>query len=299
MINKKITLAYLLDRISKNIFKISSVTSILVLLSLFIFLIKESLPMLQNISIKDFLLSSNWNPDGWDGEYYGIIKILLGTLYVSSLTMLISVPIGIFAAIFIAEIAPSYLKNILKPLIEMLAGIPSVVIGFFGIVFIGPLIANTFGQYNILSTINGAFLLSIMVLPTIISLSDDAITAVPSDLHQASLALGANKLEMIFTIIIPAARSGILASIMLGFGRAIGETMAVLMACGNASRLTWSVFDPVRTITSTIAIEMGEVGYYTTHYHALFSIGLVLFILSFAVNNIAELIIKKGHKIKC
>lgn len=299
MINKKITLAYIKDIFAKNIFKLSSFASILVLLSLFIFLLKESLPMLQSIPIKNFLLSNNWNPDGWDGEYYGIINILLGTLYVSSLTMLISVPIGILAAIFIAEIAPSIVRDILKPLIEMLAGIPSVVIGFFGIVFLGPLIAKLFGQYNILSTINGTFLLSIMVLPTIISLSDDAITAVPDDLHKASLALGANKLETIFTIILPAARSGILASIMLGFGRAIGETMAVLMACGNASRLTFSIFAPIRTITSTIAIEMGEVGYYTTHYYALFSIGLVLFILSFAVNNIAELIIKKGHRKKC
>jgi phosphate transport system permease protein len=213
--------------------------------------------------------------------------------------MLISIPIGILAAIFISELAPGFLKNILKPLIELLAGIPSVVIGFFGIVFIGPFIAKIFNQYNILSALNGAVLLSIMVLPTIISLSEDAITAVPEELRHASLALGTNRLEMIFTIVLPAARSGILAAIMLGFGRAVGETMAVLMACGNALRFTGSIFDPIRTITASIAIEMGEVVYYSTHYHALFGLGFVLFALSFFINNIAEIIIKQGKRKRC
>ncbi len=299
MLRKKITSAYLKNILFKNLFKISSLTSIIILLSLLVFLLKESAPMISEVPFSDFFLSRNWNPDGWNGEFYGILNILYSTLYVSALTMLISIPIGIFAAIFISELSPPLLKTILKPLIELLAGIPSVVIGFFGIVFIGPLIAKLFHQYNILSALNGAFLLSIMVLPTIISLSDDAITAVSDDLRHASLALGANRLEMIFTIVLPAAKSGIIASIMLGFGRAIGETMAVLMACGNALRFTGNIFDPIRTITATIAIELGEVAYYSTHYHALFGIGLVLFILAFIINNIAEMFIKKGHKLKC
>jgi phosphate transport system permease protein len=299
MITKKITSSYLKNIFFKNLFKLSSLTSILILISLLLFLLKESTPMLKDVGITDFLFSRKWNPDGWDGQYFGILNLLYSTLYVSFLTMVISIPMGIFAAIFISELSPPLLKNILKPLIELLAGIPSVVIGFFGIVFVGPLIAKVFHQYNILSALNGAFLLSIMVLPTIISLSDDAITAVSDDLRHASLALGANRLEMIFTILLPAARSGILAAIMLGFGRAIGETMAVLMACGNALRFTGSLFDPIKTITASIAIEMGEVAYYSTHYYALFAIGLVLFLLSFIINNVAELIIKKGHQTRC
>jgi phosphate transport system permease protein len=297
--NKKLSFSYLINLLTTNIFKISGALSIIILLTFIIFLVKESLPMLQEVKITEFLFSNVWNPDGWDSEYYGAVNLIKSTIFVSILTMLISLPIGVLAAVFLAEFCPKGLRNILKSLIEILAGIPSVVIGFFGIVFIGPFIANLFNQYNILSALNGSILLTIMVLPTIISLSDDAIRAVPEELRNASLALGCNKIETIIYIVVPTAKSGILASIMLGFGRAIGETMAVLMACGNAHRFTGSIFDPIRTITATIAIEMGEVVYYSTHYHALFALGLLLFTISFIINNIVELLIRQGKKKRC
>ncbi|OGI10070.1 MAG: phosphate ABC transporter permease subunit PstC [Candidatus Margulisbacteria bacterium GWF2_35_9] len=282
------------DSISKIIFFMSGVFSLIVVLCIFIFLVKESFPVYQDISIYDFILSAKWNPDGWSGEYYGILSLVWGTLFVTIITLIISIPLGVLTAVFLAEIAPEKVQMIFKPAIELLAGIPSVVLGFFGIVLLGPFIAKIFGLSNGLNVLNGSILLSIMVLPTIISMSEDAIIAVPKSYRDASLAMGATKLETIIKVVLPAASSGIIASIMLGMGRAIGETMAVLMACGNAPALTKSIFDSVRTLTATIAIEMGEVAFDTTHYYALFHLGLFLFIISFFINNVAQYFINKG-----
>lgn len=284
------------DKLSQQLFFCSSFISVLIVIGIFVFLLKESFPVYQEVSIFDFLFSAKWNPDGWDGEYYGVLALVWGTIYVTLITLLISIPIGVLSAIFLAEIAPPKLQMFFKTAVEILAGVPSVVIGFFGIVFLGPFLAKIFGLNNGLNVLNGGILLSIMVLPTIISLSEDAITAVPNSYRDASLAMGATKLETIIKVILPAASSGIVASIMLGMGRAIGETMAVLMACGNAPAIAASIFDSVRTLTATIAIEMGEVAYDTTHYYALFQLGLFLFVISFFINNIAEYFISKGIK---
>ncbi|MDD5455575.1 MAG: phosphate ABC transporter permease subunit PstC [Candidatus Margulisbacteria bacterium] len=284
------------DELTNWVFKLSSSISILVVVGIFIFLFKESLPFFKEMRPADLFLSAKWNPEGWSGEYYGILALVWGSLLVTVITLVISIPLGLMVAVFIAEIAPRNLKIFIKPVIELLAGIPSVVIGFFGLVFVGPLIAGIFHLANGLNALNGGLLLSIMVLPTIITLSEDAINGVPKDYREASFALGATKLETIFKVTLPAASSGILAAIMLGMGRAIGETMAVLMACGNAPALAKSIFDPVRTLTSTIAIEMGEVAYDTNHYYALFNLGLYLFLISFFINNIAEYFLKKGRR---
>jgi len=210
--------------------------------------------------------------------------------------MLIAVPLGIFTAAFLSELAHPKLKNILKPFIEMLAAIPSVAIGFLGIVLVGPGIAKIFGLANGLNALNGSVLLSVMALPTIITISEDAINAVPQSHREASLALGANKWETLFKVTIPAALPGLIAAVMLGLGRALGETMTVLMATGNAAVLPTGFLDSVRTITATIAIEMGEVPFQTTHYFALFAIAVVLFLITLAINLAGEYFVNRLRK---
>jgi phosphate transport system permease protein len=229
-----------------------------------------------------------WNPDGYETSTYGILAMLAGTFMVTIGALVFAVPIGIFTAAYMAEIAGPREREIIKPVIEILSGIPSVVVGFLGIVVVSPIIARIFHLPNGLNALNGAFLLGIMALPTIISISEDAILMVPTFYKEGSYALGANKWQTLFFVTLPAASSGILASIMLGMGRAIGETMTVLMATGNASAMPASFFDAVRTMTATIAIELGEVPYDTTHYYALFTLGLYIFIITFIVNLAAD-----------
>jgi phosphate transport system permease protein len=202
--------------------------------------------------------------------------------------MIIAVPLGILTASYLSEFAPKKLQMFLKPVIEMLASIPSVAIGFLGIVLLGPGISHLFGLQNGLNALNGSVLLSIMALPTIITISDDAINEVPQSHREASLALGANKWETLFLVTLPAATPGLVAAVMLGLGRALGETMTVLMATGNAAMAPSGYLDSIRTITATIAIEMGEVPYQTTHYFALFAIAAVLFLITLGVNLLGE-----------
>ena len=235
----------------------------------------------------DFFTGSQWNPENANGKY-GIAPLLVSTGLVAIGSMIIAVPLGIFTAAYLSEMAPPKLKVVLKPLIEMLAAIPSVAIGFLGIVLVGPGIAHLFGIQNGLNALNGSILLSVMALPTIITISEDAINAVPKSHREASLALGANKWETLFQVTLPASLPGLIAAVMLGLGRALGETMTVLMATGNASVLPKGFLDSVRTITATIAIEMGEVPYQTTHYFALFAIAVVLFLITLLINFAGE-----------
>lgn len=283
-----------LDRIMTVVFWIGGAVSVIAVVTMFLFLAKESIPIFQDVSFGEMIFSAIWNPDGWDGEFYGILSLVWGTMYVTLLTLLFSIPLGIAIAVFVSEYSSERMQMIIKPVLEILAGIPSVVIGFIGITVLGPLLATIFHQYNGFSVLNGAILLTFMVLPTIVSLSEDALHAVPDSYRQASMAMGANKIETILFIILPAARSGIIAAVLLGMGRAIGETMAVLMACGNTPAAAISPLDPVRTLTATIAIEMGEVAYDTTHYYALFNLGLYLFIISFMVNIMANKVARRG-----
>ena len=210
----------------------------------------------------------------------------------------IAVPLGVGCAAFISEMASKRFKEILKPAIEILAAIPSVVVGFLGIVLVNPIISKVFGVSHGLNALNGSILLAIMSLPTIVSLSEDALRAVPRTYKEASLALGANRWQTLVRVSIPSALSGIIASIMLGMGRAIGETMTVLMATGNAPALTFNFLEAIQTMTATIAIELGEVPYNTTHYYALFVIGFVLFVMTFVVNLISDLILQKYQEVE-
>jgi phosphate transport system permease protein len=203
------------------------------------------------------------------------------------------IPIGIGVAAYLSDVAHWRVREIVKPVIEILAGIPSVVIGFLGIVLFGPGIARIFGLSHGLNALNGSVLLAVMALPTIISISEDSLNAVPRAYSEASLALGASRWQTLVRVKIPAALSGIIAGIMLGMGRAIGETMTVLMATGNAPAFPKGFLHSIRTLTASIAIELGEVPYYTTHYYALFAIGLVLFVITFVVNLISDLILHK------
>jgi phosphate transport system permease protein len=210
--------------------------------------------------------------------------------------MLIAVPLGIFTAAYMSEFSNRRLQRFLKPVIEMLAAIPSVAVGFLGIVVIGPGIAKLFGIQNGLNAMNGSILLAIMSLPTIITVAEDAIHAVPASYKEASLGLGADKWETLFRVTLPAALPGLIAAVMLGLGRAIGETMTVLMATGNSLAFPDGYLDSIRTITATIAIEMGEVPYQTTHYYALFAIATVLFVITLVVNLVGEEVAKHYRK---
>ncbi|MBU2598182.1 MAG: phosphate ABC transporter permease subunit PstC [Actinobacteria bacterium] len=274
-------------------FFLTGILAVIILLGIFLMLLLNGLQTFRDVRFSDFFFGTVWNPSAYGESSYGILSMIVSTFMVTLGAMIIAVPLGIGAAAYIAEIASQRTRDILKTIMGILAGIPSVVIGFIGIVLVGPFIARVFGLSSGLNALNGSILLAVMSLPTIISVSEDAIREVPKEYKEASYALGANRWMTLIKVTIPAAYSGIIVSIMLGIGRAIGETMTVLMATGNASAMPHSFFDSVRTITATIAIEMGEVPYGTTHYYALFAVGATLFLISLGVNLIAEIVTSK------
>lgn len=278
----------LADRAFYWIFRSAAILSILILLGIFLMLIVNGAGTFSEVGFGEFLFGKIWNPSAYGDEQYGILSMIAGTLLVTLIAMLIAAPLGIGTAAFLSEFAPEKLAAIIKPLIEMLAAVPSVAVGFIGIVFVGPLIAKIFGLNNGLNALNGAILLAVMSLPTVITVAEDAIRAVPESYKEASYALGANRWETLVKVTIPAAISGIIAALILGIGRAVGETMTVLMATGNATAMPYSIFDSVRTMTATIAIELGEVPFQTIHYHSLFAVGAVLFLITLSVNMAAE-----------
>jgi phosphate transport system permease protein len=284
-----------IDRISKIIFRTTGLLVILILGGIFFMLLWNTFAFFLKVKPLDFITGTQWNPSGVSASY-GILPLLVSTCLVTLGAMVIAIPLGIGTAAFLSDYASKRLKNILKPVIEMLASVPSVAIGFLGIVVLGPGIARLTGQSNGLNALNGAILLSIMALPTIITVTEDALHGVPDTYREASYGVGASKWQTLLKVTIPAAAPGILAAVMLGVGRAIGETMTVLMATGNASAFPKGFFHSVRTITATIAIEMGEVPYQTTHYYALFAIAAVLFLITLMVNLVGEYYVNKYRK---
>jgi phosphate transport system permease protein len=267
-------------------------TSILIVISIFVFLGKEAGPFAIEPGLKK-LLSTHWIPVSFQKESFGILPLITGSLLVTAMATLLTVPFGVGASVYISELATTTEREILKPFIEILAGIPSVVIGFFGLVLLVPLIKTCFSLSTGLTALAGAVLLALMAIPTVISISEDAIRSVPESYKVASLALGASKMQTIWKVIVPAALPGIIAAIMLGTGRVIGETMAVMMVTGNAAVITASPFASVRTMTATIAAEMGEVAFGSHHYRALFCVGIVLLLATFGLNVIAQKVLKK------
>jgi len=249
------------------------------------------------VRIGQFLKGTKWYPTNQPAAQLGILPLILGTLWVSFGAILIALPLGLATAIYMAEVADKRLRNILKPVIELLAGIPSVVYGFFGLIIIVPLVQKLF-KLNVGETaLVGSIILGIMALPTIITIAEDAIRSVPVTMKEASLALGASRWQTMVRVIIPYAKSGIVAAIILGIGRAVGETMAVLMVTGNAAVIPHSFLQPVRTIPATIAAELGEAPVGGLHYKALFALGIVLFIITFGINMTVELLKAKSRKV--
>jgi len=286
------------DKIIHGLFFFNGILVIVVLLSIFALLAFSSFPAFKEVNVFSFLTGKVWNPDATFTEpTYGIVPMLVSTFMVTFGALFIAIPVGIGTAAYLSDVASPRTREILKPVIEILAGIPSVVIGFLGIVLVGPFISKLFHLNNGLNAFNGSILLAVMALPTIISISEDALSSVPLSYEQASLALGATKWQTVIKVKIPAALSGIIAACMLGMGRAVGETMTVLMATGCAPAMPRGFFDSVRTMTSTIAIELGEVPYNTTHYYALFAVGLTLFIITFIINMTSDIVLHKYEKV--
>ena len=277
----------------RTFFFLNGVLAIFILIGIFVLLLSSAIPAFRVVKIKEFLTSVAWDPTSPVKAEYGILSMIVSTVLVTLVAVIIAFPIGLGVAAYLSDVAHVRVREIVKPIVEILAGIPSVVVGFLGIVLFGPALAKLFGRTNGLNALNGGILLAIMALPTIISISEDSLNAVPAAYSESSLALGGSRWQTLVRVKIPAALSGIIAAFMLGMGRAIGETMTVLMATGNARSFPHGLLDSVRTMTSNIAIELGEVPYYTTHYYALFAIGLVLFIMTFGVNLIADVVLNK------
>lgn len=295
-VKKKGPLGNLKEILIQKIFQTSALLAIIVLLGIFALLLYTSIPAFREVSLKEFLTSTRWDPTSPERPEYGLLSMLASTLLVTLGALLIAFPVGVAVAAYLSDLASPRAREIIKPVVELLAAIPSVVVGFIGITLVAPLIARIFKLSHGLTALNGSLLLAVMALPTIISISEDSLSAVPVSYVEASLALGANRWQTLVRVKIPAAISGIIASLMLGMGRAIGETMTVLMATGNARAFPDGLLQSVRTLTATIAIELGEVPYYTTHYYALFVIGLVLFIMTFLVNLGADIILEKQKR---
>ncbi|HBH86170.1 MAG TPA: phosphate ABC transporter permease subunit PstC [Syntrophaceae bacterium] len=284
------------EAVIKGIFAAFAFVSVLTLALIVVFLFREGIPIFKEVSVSNFIFGKEWYPT-YDPPSYGIWPLIIGSAVVTLFSSLLAVPLGVLSAVYIAEIAPSSIRDIAKSIIELLAGIPSVVLGFFGMVVVAPFLQETFDLPTGLNIVNASVILAIMAVPTISSISEDALYAVPQEFKDASYALGATKYETIIKVIIPAALSGISTAVILGMARAIGETMVVLMVAGGAAAVPESIFDSVRPMPASIAAEMGEAPFGGGHYHALFATGIVLFMLTLIFNLIADYISRKFREV--
>lgn len=270
----------------------ASFASLLFLVGIVIVLFSEALPIFKKVKVTDFLFGQFWYPT-YDPPEFGILPLILASFWVSLGAMLICIPLGVGSAIFLNELAGPKQRAILKPLVEILASIPSIVYGFFGMTVVAPFLQKWLNIPIGLCAFSASLILGIMATPTICSIAEDALSCVPRSFREASFALGATRWQTLVKVVIPAAGSGISTAIILGMSRAIGETMTVLMVAGNAAMIPSSLFDPVRPMTSAIAAEMGEAAVGSDHYQALFAIALILFLITFLFNIIAELISRR------
>jgi len=280
------------EKLYKIIFGILAFSSLLFLVGITIILFTEGLPIFHETGIGTFIFGKSWYPT-YDPPEFGILPLVAASFWVTLGALLVGVPLGVGSALFINELAGPKIKAILKPLIEILAAIPSIVFGFFGMVIVAPFLQKLLGIPTGLCAFTGSLILGIMALPTICSIAEDALSFVPKSFREASLALGANRWQTLTKVVIPAAGSGISTAIILGMSRAVGETMTVLMVTGGAAVIPHSFFVPVRPMTATIAAEMGEAVMGGAHYHALFAIGLILFLITFVFNVLAEMVSRR------
>jgi phosphate transport system permease protein len=279
----------------EQLIRLMGVSAIGLVLLILLFLIREGTPALLEVPLSN-LMGERWYPTF---DIYGLLPLILGSLLVTVGAIALSLPLGVATAVFIGEIAPEWVREFLKPAIEIIAGIPSVVVGFIGIQVVSPLVREFSRAPTGLTALTGVLLLAYMALPTIISIAEDALDAVPQSYRNAAYALSATQWQTIWRVVLPAARPGIITAVMLGVGRAIGETMTVMMVAGNAARMPLGLdafLRPVRTMTATIAAEMGEVARGSTHYHVLFVVGLVLFIVTFLINVAAALAVFRRER---
>lgn len=280
------------ERIYKWGFTVLAFASLVFLAGITITLFLEGLPVFQEVPFLKFITGKFWYPT-YEPPDFGILPLILGSFWVTMGAVIICVPLGVGSALFINELAGKRLKAFLKPMVELLAGIPSIVYGFFGMVIVAPLLQDLLNLPVGLTAFTGALILGIMATPTVCSIAEDALSFVPRSFREASFAVGATRWQTLTRVVLPASASGISTAIILGMSRAVGETMTVLMVCGGAAVIPHTFFQPVRPMTATIAAEMGETVMGSTHYHSLFAIGLILFIITLFFNVIAELVSRR------
>ena len=290
---------FLLKHLGRFTLLVLTCTSVLVVFLIFLFVISEAFPFLTRYSIIEFLTSTSWYPEAHDHPVFGTLALIVGSTYVTATALVFSVPIGVLASVFLSDMISFKIRGIVKSIIEILAAIPSVAYGFFAVLVLAPWLQKHLGFPTGTNALNASLLLSIMALPTIISVAEDSLSATGRELREASYALGATRFETMFRVVIPAAHSGIIAAIVLGMMRAIGETMVVWMASGNATQIPhpwWDLSQSVRTMTATIAGDMGETEKGSAHYRALFAIGLLLLVMTFLLNIVSEFFLTRAKK---
>ena len=286
-----------IDKIVQVLVFIGGISAIIFIIGIFVFVTKEGLGFLMGaFDFGEFFGSPRWRPTSEWKTTYGILALIAGTASVTGLAMLVAIPFSLGAAIYIAEFATGKTREILKVLVELLAAIPSVVWGFIGLTIMNPLIIQIFDVPVGLNVLNAGVILGLMAAPIMTSIAEDALKAVPDRYREAAEAMGANRWQVIFKVVLPAAKNGLLGAVLLGVGRGFGETMAVLMASGHSINLPDSIFDSVRALTATIAAELGETAVGSDHYQALFTIGIFLFVITFLINLTADLIVRGIRK---
>jgi len=291
---RRSSLAVVGEQVLEGIIRLSGVSAIFFVLAIFFFIFREAAPVLfsKDFSLLEFLFSTEWYPTSASNVRYGTLALTLGTLSVTAVAIVLAVPFGLGAAIFVSEFCGPRLKETLKIVIELLAAIPSVVWGFIGLTVMSRITISLTGAPVGVNLLNGGVILALMSVPIIVSIGEDALKAVPDSYREASLALGATRWQTVHRVLVPAARNGLLAAVLLGVGRAVGETMAVLMATGHSVHVPTSLLDSVRTLTANIAAELGEAPAGSNHYRVLFLTGTLLFLITFAVNITADLVVR-------
>ena len=291
---KRAVWAVAAERVLECLVYVCGISAIIFVLGIFLFVFKEALPFLtsENFSLTQFLFSSEWYPTSETNKRYGVFAMIVGTASVTGLAMLIAVPFGLGAAIYLSEFCGQKTRETLKIVIEFLAAVPSVVWGFIGLTVLSKLIVQYTGAPVGVNILNGGVILALMSVPIIVSISEDALKAVPDSYREAAIALGVTRWQLVWRVLLPAAKQGLLAAVLLGVGRGVGETMAVLMATGHAVHIPHSVLDSVRTLTANIAAELGEAPAGSDHYRVLFLTGVLLFTITFGVNLIADTIVR-------
>jgi phosphate transport system permease protein len=291
------TADWYVDKAVQAIVFVGGISAIIFIIGIFVFITREGLSFVfDTLDLKEFLTSEYWDPSDEDDPEYGILALVAGTASVTGLAMVVAIPFSLGAAIYIGEFATGKTREFLKVLVELLAAIPSVVWGFIGLTIMNPLIIKVFDVPVGLTVLNAGIILGLMAAPIMTSIAEDALKAVPDRYREAAEAMGATRWQVIFKVVLPAAKNGLLGAVLLGVGRGFGETMAVLMATGHSVNIPTSVFDSVRALTATIAAELGETAVGSDHYGALFTIGIFLFVITFVINLLADLVVRGVRK---